>query len=317
MTLMQRIDVSTVSMFRSAEINAGTMVVLSVTSLLDTLSSKITQLPNVGSNSIPQLNQHISTLKLLANEWPTANKPSLLAAMQQLKEFGDSFISTDAPTLQKAFQSMSDNNPGAQQAAANLTNQIIQKLSGPSQTVNVVTHSIGEYLSQLANVSSDINGDSAIVAQRIQNDQARSAMLETQANDLQSKLDDARSRAKWYWLMGPLAALLAQEIDSLASNLGGVINQLNEIRSDQANTLAEENYLQALLPALNAYLTGVNQMGAGINSILAGIQALQSQLGQLTGAIESSPGAGTFANAQLQAALIDWRDISEKLSQLT
>jgi hypothetical protein len=317
MSLMQKIDVSTVSAFRSAEINAGTTVVSSTLALLDTLSNRIAQLPDVGNNNIPALNQHINAVKSLANAWPTTNRPSLLAAMQQLKGFGDSFISSDAPALQRAFQSMADNQQGAQQAAVDLTSQIIQKLSGPSLAVNTVTHDIGDYLGQLATASSDISGDASTVAQRIQNDQVRSAMLAAQASSLQGKLNDARSRAKWYWLMGPLAALLAQEIDSLASNLSGVIDQLNQIRADQASTLAEENYLQALLPALNAYLTGVNQMGAGINSILAGIQALQSQLGQLKGAIESSPGAGAFASAQLQAAMADWQDISTKLGQLT
>lgn len=316
MTLMQRIDLTTVSAFRSAELNAGANVVSSVIAVLDTLSSRIAQLPPIGASSVQGIEQHISAVRSLANAWPISNRPQLIGSMQALKGFGDTLINQDAPALQAAFQRMASNIAGAQQEAVTLIDGLIQRLAGPAMGLEATTHNIGNYLTQLSNASATLGSDTTLVSQRIQSDQTQSALLAQQANNLQGQLNDARDRAKWYWLLGPLAALIAREIDSLASNLDGVTNQLNQIRADQANTIADANYLQNLLPALSSYLSGVNQMGAGVNASLAGTQTLQSQLTELKGAILSAPDAGAFAGAQLQAALADWSDISEKIGQL-
>ncbi|MFJ4154873.1 HBL/NHE enterotoxin family protein [Pseudomonas sp. NPDC089752] len=317
MTLMQRFDSATLSAFSVPAIVHGTLAVSSLLTPLDQLSASISQMPELNYACVPGLAQHIIELKQLAAAWPTQYRPPLLAAMQQLQGFGDQFINRDAPALRQLFQAMNEGNAQARVQAVAQVAALEQQLAGPVFSLNAVTQGLGQYLAQLHSASADLNGDATQISQRLETDRNQSAVLAQQIAGLQSQLDAARNRAKWYWLMGPLAALLAREIDSLVSNISGVTDQLNRIRADQAANGQEAAYLQALLPALSNYLAAVDQMGAGVNATLAGTQALQSQLQQLQQAIDSSAVSGAFASAQLDAAIADWQEVQANIGRLS
>jgi hypothetical protein len=279
---------------------------------MDNLATRIRNLPAIDALHAPELGSHIEKTKTLANNWLVDHRSSLVAALTALDDFGIQFMRNDAPQLATVLQTIAV-DPTAGSHAASMVTSIRARLQVPANAAQAALHSIELYLTAVLAAAGPLQSDASALCQRLQTDQQTAATLEQQAQDLQGKLNDASSRARWYWLLGPLAAILAREIDSLASNLSGVESQLNTIHFDQATTAADTAALQVLLPGVSAYVDVVGLMGASINGLTAGTQALQAQLEELATAIGSTPAAGAFAQAQLDTAVEDWRDISKSI----
>lgn len=303
-----------VSAFRNGDINDGTEAVAGVIGVLDSLSTGIAQLPQPLATSAPLVGRHIGAVQQLAHAWPHRGRPSLLGSMAALKQFGDDFVTHDAPRLLAAFQELGDGAAG--QPAAGLIGDLIARLAELVDAFEVVRRGLDAYLSEVAGASAELEQDTALVTRRLQDEQARAQALAHRASELQGKLDGAHERQRWHWLLGPLGAIITNEIDVLSKRMAEAANQLHGIRTQQAATISDATYLQNLLPALSSYLTGVDRIGTGIGAALSGIQTLQVQLAELRSAIVARPGAAAGAGAQLQAALADWRDISRKIGHL-
>lgn len=308
-------ELRSVSAFRNGELSDGAEAVAGVIGVLDALSSGIAQLPQPEGARAAQVGQHIGAVRALAQAWPRRGRPSLLGSMTSLKQFGDEFVANDAPRLQAAFQRGAGDD-ASRQAAALMLAGVIARLSGLVEAFASVRADLGAYLGEVAGVSAALETDTVLVTRRLQDEHARARVLAGRASRLQNKLDGAHERQRWHWLLGPLGALLTREIDQLGSRMAAVAGQLAALRAEQAATLGDASYLQQLLPALSRYLTGVDRVGAGIEAARSGAQTLQIQLAELRGAIMAGPGASAGAEAQLQAALDDWRAISRQIGRL-
>jgi hypothetical protein len=309
-------ELRTVSAFRNGAISDGAEAVAGVIGVLDSLSVGIAQLPQPDANTTLQVGEHIGAVRRLAHAWPRRGRPSLLGSMANLKQFGDDFVAHDAPRLQAAFQRMAAGDSAGQQGAAILIAGIIERLAGLVAAFESVRRDLGAYLQEVAGASADLETDTARVTRHLQVGQARAQALAGRVSQLQDKLDGAHERQRWHWLLGPLGALLTNEIDVLGGKMAAVASQLTVIRAEQAASISDAAYLQQLLPALSSYLTGVDRVGAGIGAALSGTRTLQIQLAELRGAIVARPATGAGAAAQLQAALADWRDITRRLGHL-
>lgn len=318
MTLLQRIDATEASIFSARAITNATLAVGGLLDPIDQLLAALNSINVPNNNSLPGLSQHVISVKALAQSWAAQYRPTLVTTIQQLASAGNYFTTVGAPHLLQLFQTINLGGPDkarALQDACALIASIEQRFAPPALAVDAFTHQVGVYLSHVQAAAAQLAGDASSASQKIQQDTQQVATCKQNIADLQSKLDAAQSRAKWYWLLGPLGAIIAQEIDSLASNISGVKQQLQQISVDSANAQQDMAYLNALLPALSSYVSALDHLGAGVNGLLAGIQQLQSQLKQVQEAVGSSAFSGDFAVSQLNTAVSDWREVASNLSR--
>ncbi|HYG30539.1 MAG TPA: hypothetical protein VD887_10030 [Allosphingosinicella sp.] len=283
--------------------------------VLDALAQRIGGLPDVANSPIPGVSQHVANAKALANSWLVDCRNHVVGALQGLADFGNGFISSSAPLLRQDFLTAAT-DPSAMAMARVRLASLVSDLAQRSGIWAGAVASVEAYLSQMTASVSQLQTDASLAAQRLGADTVHAVLLQQQANDLQSQLDDARSRQRYYWLLGPLGYLIASEIDSLASNLSGVQSQLDSVQADLAQTSAEGTVLQSLVPAMTSYVAAVSAMAASVNGLTAATQALQSQLAQVSTALETSPNIAVFANAQLDASIQDWQIVGQSIGDL-
>lgn len=297
------------SAFWCAAIGAGAAVIADLAPHIDVLSQRIGQLPVRAAITRPVVGQYLSMVKTLAAAWGARSRPALVAAMDALVHVGDSVAQ---PGPQEALaRRRSDGGRSAIRALDALR----RRLAAPANAFGALDTDFGSYLAQMARASSELECDTGLVTQRVQADHVHAFLLSQQANALQSKLDDANLRQHAYWLLGPHAEHLRQEISLHTSALEGVRRQLDHLRADQAATRAEADYLQSLLPSLSTYLAAVDRMGTAIHATLGGTQALLLELGELERILTIGAGAGD-ADQLLRGALPYWKALAASAARL-
>lgn len=296
------------SAFWCGTIGAGVAVIADLASHIDLLSHSIGQLPVRAAITRPVVGQYLSMVKTLAAAWGVRNRPQLVAGLEALVHVGESFAQVH--TLEALARRRSDGGRSAIRAVDALR----RRLAAPISALAALNCDFGSYLSQMARASGELECDTGLVTERVQSDQVHAFMLSQQASALQCKLDDANVRQHAYWLLGPHAEQVRQEISLHTSALEGVRRQLDHLRAEQAATRAEADYLQSLLPSLTTYLATVERMGAAIQATLAGARTLLSELAELERLLGG--GGAADAEAQLQAALPYWQAVAAAAARL-
>ena len=291
-------------LFWSAGIGSGAGAIVQLCAPVDAMSERIGQLPVRPALTRPAVGQYLTMLKTLAAAWAMRTRPALMLALGSLNHFGDSLAQ---PLI---FEALAARRADHGRAAVRVLDALLRRLAAPAAGFDALNTDFSSYLAQMAAASGDLDADTLLVTQRLEADGVHAFLLSQQASTLQSKLDDATARADAWWLLGPHAGPLRQEISLHGAALEGVRRQLDFLRAEQAATMAEADYLQSLLPTLSTYLAAVDRMGAGIGAVLDGLVSLRRELDELKTGMSAPSGAAGEAELQLGAALPHWRDLS-------
>ncbi|HEX9964669.1 MAG TPA: hypothetical protein VGB04_06755 [Allosphingosinicella sp.] len=281
---------------------------------LDSLSMRIVAMPDLGESPIDGAAAHVARAKALANGWMVETRPGLIRSMGALKDFGSSIIERWAPTLRTEFAGGS--SPQAMAQARELLGSISHTLQAVAAQWQGTVAGVGDWMTQIEAVAGALQSDAAAASQRAFADQQTVTTLNQQAADLQNKISEAQNRENYYWLLGPLGGLLAREIDSLASNLNGLLSQIGDIKADIDARITEEHTLQALMPAITGYVQAAQLMGATANGMTATIQLLVARLIDVRVSVDSSPDVPVFAAAQLDSTVADWQEVADSVGQI-
>jgi hypothetical protein len=168
----------------------------------------------------------------------------------------------------------------------------------------------------MAGATGDLQTDTQLVSERLQSDHVHAFLLSQHASSLQSKLDDATVRQDAYWLQGPHAEQIRLEIAMHSAALEGVRRQLDHLHAEQAATRAEAHYLQKLMPSLAGYLGALDRIAGAIHASHAGSGALLAELQELKRLLAEEPEAAGDVEAQLVAALPQWRTLAASAARL-
>lgn len=298
------------SIFWSAQLGSASGAIVALCPHIDVMSQRIGQLPVRAALTRPVVGQYLAMLKTLASAWSARNRPALAAALGSLVHFGDSLCQSFG------LEALAGQRADGGRAALRVLDALLRRLNAPLAAFAALDTGFGSYLRQMARISAELDTDSALVTQRLQADVVHCFLLSQQGSTLQSKLDDAKTREQAWWLPGPHASALHQEICLHSSALAGVRRQLDQLRAEQAATQAEADYLQSLLPTLSTYLDCVDRMGEAITAALAGARALGAELEGLKQSLLHDPASGARAGLQLSAAMPHWQALAAQAARL-
>ncbi len=283
--------------FWCAAIGSGAADVLGLAVQIDALSQRAALLPVRASLTRPVVGQYLSMVKTLAAAWRLHSRPALLSSMGALVHFG--------ATVGQSFtvEAIAPCRVDHGRAAQRVVEALQRRLGAPLAAFEALATDFASYRTQMARVSTELDADTRLVTQRLQADQVHVFLLSQQASGLQRQLDEGAMRERAGW---PRIAAEQQELARQGCTLDALRRQLDQMRAEQADTRAEADYLQTVLPTVALYLGAVDRMQAGIADILAGLQALAARLAGLKQALAADPAGAAGAQLQLQAALPHW-----------
>ena len=289
--------------FWCGAIGAGAAIMVDLTVHIDVLSHSISQLPGNTAASRPAVANYLAMVKALAAAWSTRTRPALSEALDALAHVG---VSLGQPfTLEAIANCRIDGS----RAAAKVVDGTLRRLAVPAKALAALAHDFDALLASMACATGDLQADTQLVSERLQSDHVHAFLLSQHASSLQSKLDDATVRQDAYWLQGPHAEQIRQEIAMHSAALEGVRRQLDYLHTEQAVTRAEAHYLQKLMPSLAGYLGALERIAGAIRATGAGSSALLAELRELKRLLAEEPHAASDAEAQLRAALPQWRNL--------
>ncbi len=296
--------------FWCGAIGAGASVMVELAVHIDVLSQSIGQLPERSAAARPAVANYLNMVKSLAASWTTRTRPALQEAIEALVHVG---ASLGQPfTLEAIANRRTDGG----RAAARVVDALLRRVKAPAGALLALAADFDSLLSGMACATRDLQADTQLVSERLQSDHVHAFLLSQQGSTLQSKLDDATMRQDAYWLQGPHAEQIRQEIALHSSALEGVRRQLDHLRAEQAATRAEAHYLHKLMPSLAGYLGALERLGGGLRATQAGTATLLGELGELRRALAEEPEAASEAEGRLRAALPQWRALATSAARL-
>jgi hypothetical protein len=295
--------------FWSGAIGAGAGLLVELAVHLDVLSHSIAELPERNPSSRPAVANYLAMVKTLAAAWSARTRPALLGALGVLGQAGASL--GQPLTLAALAQCGSDQGRAARMLAG-----LRRRLAAPATALAALGAEFDDLLRSMACATRDLQSDTLLLSERLQSDQVHAFLLSQQASTLQSKLDDANLRQDAYWLQGPHSEHIRQEIALHGSALEGVRRQLDHLHAEQGAMRSEAHYLQKLMPSLSAYLGGLDRMAGAIRATLAGTAGVLAELEQLARALAADAHAARPLEAQLRAALPQWRALAASTARL-
>lgn len=296
--------------FWCGAIGAGAAALIALAPRIDLLAQHAAQLPVRASLTRPVVGQYLSMVKTLAAAWQLHSRPALLASMEGLLHFG---ASVGQPL---AAQAAGGRRAEHGRAALRVVDALQRRLAAPLAAFEALGADFAGYLAQMARVSGELDADTCLVTQRLQADQVHVFLLSQQASALQGKLEHATMREHAGSLAAPPEPALRQESALNACALEGVRRQLEQLRAEQAATLAEAGYLQSLMPGVAPYLAAVDRLGGGLDTILAGARMLGARLANLKQTLAEEPAAAAGAGQQQAAALPHWQALATAAAAL-
>lgn len=287
-------------------VGSGLAVMAGLAPHLDLMSASIVHLPERTAHTRPAVAAYLAAVKQLAASWRAGMRPALLGAGEALAACGASVAQAarKAVATGDAAPAKPTSGPGLALARRmGLAIGLLEQLAGHCR----------EGLDQVARASTALEADTLQLAQRLQSDQLHALVLSQQASTLQSKLDDATMRQHAYWLLGPHAEQIRQEIAMHSSAREGVRRQLDHLRAEQAVTQAETRYLEHLLPSLSTYLAAMDRFSGALRATVGGSRALQEGWGPANRAGQAAAATG---EATLAAAVPRWRALGQTVASL-
>lgn len=289
--------------FWCAAIGSGLTVVVELALHLDIMSASIAHLPQRTALTRPAVGHYLDAVKTLADNWRARLRPALATT-------ADALASAGACITGQALRKSGTPRARSAKPAGALVPVVSRRLDSAIVLLDAMSSELNQALELITRASRELDSDTVQLTQRMQADQVHALMLSQQASTLQSKLDDATMRQHAYWLLGPHAEQIRQEIAMHSSAREGVRRQLDHLRAEQTAAQAEARYLQHLLPSLSTYLAALDRLGAALRAILGGSRALLGSWREQAATDDLS--------AQLLAAAPHWQALAltaERLRQ--
>lgn len=296
--------------FWCGAIGAGACVMVELAFHIDLLSRSIARLPHTHAACRPAVANYLATVRTLARSWSTHTRPALLEAVEALTHIGASLAQPFT------LDAIANRHVDGGQGAKRVVSALLRRLGAPAASLQALAADVDEQLSAMACATRDLESDTLLLSERLQGEHVHTFLLSQQASTLQSKLDDATMRQDAYWLQGPHSEQIRQEIALHRSALEGVTRQLDHLQAEQAATRAEAHYLQNLMPSLSGYLGALERMAGGIRATQAGAASVLSELNELKRVLAEEPDSAAPAEAQLRAALPQWRALAANAASL-
>lgn len=272
---------------------------------LDTLSAGIGHLPERGAITRPAVGAYLGQVKTLAASWLAQTRP----ALQDLAEA--------LAAIAAAAGQCGERREGVRQRerpTSPVSTTLVRRMASAVALLEKLSGEFEHGLCRMAEASGTLDASTQALSERLQADQVHALLLSQQASTLQAKLDDATMRQHAYWLLGPHAEQIRQEIAMHHSAREGVRRQLDHLRAEQAAMQAEARYLQHLMPALASYLAGLDRFGAALGAALGGKRALLGQWRVLHADREHI--SASVAERDLAAAAPCWEAIAAGMAGL-
>lgn len=297
-------------------VGSGLSVMVELSTHLDIMSASIARLPQPAALTRPAVARYLASVKALAQHWRERFRPGLEGAADALASTGACIMH---PTLRRNHAASTARARGA------LPPALARRMASAIALLQPLSAELSDALDQMARASHELDADSVRLTERLQADQVHALMLSQQASTLQSKLDDATMRQHAYWLLGPHAEQIRQEIAMHGSAREGVRRQLDHLRAEQIATEAEARYLQHLLPSLSTYLAALDRLGGALRATLGGSRALLGSWRQGDAAPDgaapegAAPGGGAPGDAllaRLHDAAPHWEALAALASRL-
>jgi hypothetical protein len=302
--------------FWSGAIGAGAGIMITLIAPLDVLSSNIAQLPTGTAATRPAVAHYLGALKAVALAWNGATRPALLHALAGLTQVG---AGLGQPL---ALAALANCQGDAGKAALRLLDNTARRLAVPAQALAALGADLDARLDGMGEATLALQSDTLLVSERLQADQVHAFLLSQHASALKSKLDEANLRQDAYWLQGPHAEQIRQEIAMHGSALEGVRRQLDHLQAEQGATRAEARYLQQLMPSLSGYLGALDRLAGAVRTAHAGSGAMLGELRALKALLADAheqaghAAPGTALQSALQAALPRWRALAASAARL-
>lgn len=287
-------------------LGAGVAHMADLAAPLDSMSSSIARLPRGGAATRPAAAAYVAAVSSLASAWVSQLRPALQIAAHALSGAGNG---TGGPGGRAASATRAGSGMPAGPSAA-----MLKRMAHAVALLDELCAAHGQEIERVAEATYALERDTAQATERLQADQVHALLLSQQASTLQAKLDDATMRQHAYWLLGPHAEQLRQEIAMHSSAREGVRRQLDHLRREQAATLAEAHYLHQLLPSLSTYLGALDRVGGALRQLLDASRALLHRWRAL------QSGQATVAQAslreQFEAAAPHWHALQASVRRL-
>lgn len=298
------------SMFWCAAIGSGATLAFELIPRIDLLAQCSAQLPSCTHLTHPIVGQCLSIVRTLAAAWGLHSRPALLAALGGLAHFGAS--AGQSLVVEALAAHCADHG----RAAQSVLDALQRRLAAPLAAFEALGAELNGYLAHMARASRELDADTRLVTQRLQDDQVHLFLLSQQAGTLQCKLVEAALRRQGGCRPGPddQARRLENTAHSCAQE--GVQRQLDELSAEQAATGAQATYLQSLLPTLAPYLAAVERMASAIADMAAGAQNLAARLSALRQLLARDAAAFGHAQRQLTAAALRWQALAAGLARV-
>ncbi|WP_426101208.1 hypothetical protein [Massilia sp. TSP1-1-2] len=296
--------------FWCGAIGAGACIMVELAFHVDLLSRAIVRLPETSAVARPAVTRYLATVKTLASNWSRHTRPALLEAVEALTHVGAS--------LARPFtmEALANRRVDGGQAATRVVQALLRRMGAPAASLQMLAADLDEQLGNMAGATRELESDTLLLSERLQADHVHTFLLSQQASTLQSKLDDATMRQDAYWLQGPHAEQIRQEIALHRSALEGVRRQLDYLQAEQASNRGEAHYLQNLMPSLSGYLNALERMAGGIRAAQAGAASMLYELHELKRVLAEEPNGVGPVEAQLRTALTQWRALAASADRL-
>ena len=296
--------------FWCGAIGAGACIMVELAFHIDLLSCSIVRLPPPSGAWRPAVARYLASVQTLAQAWGTLTRPALLEGLAALTHVGASLAQPST------LEALANRHLDAGQGRARVIETLLRRLASPNASLQALAFELDEQLAAMAQATRELECDTLLVSERLQSDHVHTFLLSQQASTLQSKLDDATMRQDAYWLQGPHAEQIRLEIALHSSALEGVRRQLDYLQAEQAATQAEAHYLQNLMPSLSGYLGAMERIAGGIRATRAGAASMLAELQELQRLLSGEPALAGRAEAQLRAALPQWRVLAANAARL-
>ena len=278
------------------------------------LISSIEAIQTINSSVVPQLPNHIQTVKNICANWSHTTLPQLETSFKMIANLDQDWNATYEKELTALVQA---NNFDKTKFTAILEKLQSESASAKAATLQSSTLSKNDD-SSLAAAIANINSDGTKISSQAKADQQSINDLNSKIAHAQSKINDYRNRQKIYrWIPG--WGWLAGAIDGLVSNVKGYQDQINAYRSTEANEQNEIKQLQAIIPILGNTSSTVKIVSTAFISLEMSLDSLGSNLTDILGQIDAikQDSFPVWIQAQIHTLSDDFNQLSAISSKIS
>jgi Bacillus haemolytic enterotoxin (HBL) len=270
---------------------------MSALGTIDQAVAQITAVQVPSSPAVPTLPADLESLRTVALTWPSAVRGQVTSHVTACAGQAAAYADTTGPQLQA---SAAEQNTPQFVALLQATQSAVVSLQGQATTV---TAAVNTFRSGLLDAAGRLTADAQTAASALQGEQAEIVSLQQEMNALNAKIDEDREYEQLGWLLGPLGAIIAREIQADQQQI--------------ATLSADVDALNGIAGALNALVPANGMVIAGLTALTNGLAVVGGDLANVLQAVGSAGSVDpTWAQAELQRLAEDWADVGSAATAL-